>query len=159
MFSTTTVPIVTFLLSNWQPTLSLACGTCFITMGWAQPLIMHGNMLVKKKKVWFSFVGNSCFRAFSEGCGSCGVHTVCFRLLSPILREIFRLLVADIQSIHITDRRVEVSFPAAPLHFHIYHLSESLAICHKPLTYKWKIYTKVHGSIWLNLRRPIAPWW
>lgn len=42
--------IVTFLLSNWQPTSSLMYRKCFITMGRAQPLIMHGNMLVGKKK-------------------------------------------------------------------------------------------------------------
>lgn len=49
-FSTTTAPIVTFLLSNWQPKQSLMCRKCFITIGRAQPLIMHGNMLVEKKK-------------------------------------------------------------------------------------------------------------
>lgn len=60
VFSTTTTPIVRFLLSNWQPTLSPVCRKCFITMGWAQPLIMHGNMLVKKKKkVWFFSVENT----------------------------------------------------------------------------------------------------
>lgn len=33
VFPTTIAPIWTFLLSNWQPTLSLMCRKCFITMG------------------------------------------------------------------------------------------------------------------------------
>lgn len=72
-FSTTTAPIVTFLLSNWQPKQSLMCRKCFITIGRAQPLIMHGNMLVEKKRIWFlSVEKHGYFRAFSEGCCSSG---------------------------------------------------------------------------------------
>lgn len=53
-FSTSAAPVLTVLLSNWQPTLSLKYKKkCFITMGPAKPLIMHGNMLVKKERIYF----------------------------------------------------------------------------------------------------------
>lgn len=57
-FSTSAAPILTVLLSNWQPTLSLKCKKCFITMGPAKPLIMHGNMPVKTECIYFC--GKSC---------------------------------------------------------------------------------------------------
>lgn len=57
-FPTSAAPILTVLLSNWQPTLSLKCKKCFITMGPAKPLIMHGNMPVKTECIYFC--GKSC---------------------------------------------------------------------------------------------------
>lgn len=137
VFSTTTAPIVPFLLSNWQPTLSLMCRKCFITMGRAQPSIMHGEHACRKKeRVWFlSVEKHGCFRAFSEGCCSCG--GLCFGHLSPISSGIFRLCVADIQSIHMTDSRVEVSFSAAPCSFP--HISFIRKSCHMSRTFNTQI--------------------
>lgn len=64
-FSTSAAPILTVLLSNWQPTLSLKCKKCFITMGPAKPLIMHGNMPVKTECIYFC--GKSCCFGLFQG--------------------------------------------------------------------------------------------
>lgn len=76
---------------------------------------------------FFSVEKNGCFRVFSESCGSCRKCMLqrCLRRLFletgdpcfPILGGIFSIFVADINGIHITDYRVEVSSPLAPLHF------------------------------------------
>lgn len=65
-FSMSAAPILTVLLSNWQPTLSLKCKKCFITMGPAKPLIMHRNMAVKRECMYLFLWKILLFWAFSE---------------------------------------------------------------------------------------------